>query len=49
MVWVEMKERHKRWYLQVLICIAMYPVIRSYDEQAFDNMSEESEKQKLYR
>ena len=23
---------------------AMYPAIRSYDEQAFDNMSEESEK-----
>ena len=23
--------------------IAIYPAIRSYDEQAFDNMSEESE------
>ena len=27
--------------------IAMYPAIRSYDEQAFDNMSEESEKNTL--
>ena len=28
--------------------IAMYPAIRSYDEQAFDNnMSEESEKKTL--
>ena len=25
----------------------MYPAIRSYDEQAFDNMSEESEKKTL--
>ena len=25
----------------------MYPAIRRYDEQAFDNMSEESEKKKL--
>ena len=25
---------------------AMYPAIRSYDEQAFDNMSEESEEKK---
>ena len=24
----------------------MYPVIRRYDEQAFDNMSDESEKKK---
>ena len=28
----------------MLISIAMYPAIRSYDEQAFDNMSDESEK-----
>ena len=27
---------------------AMYTTIRSYDEQAFDNMSEESENKKLY-
>ena len=27
----------------MFICIAMYPAIRSYDEQTFDNMSEESE------
>ena len=28
---------------------ATYTAIHSYDEQAFDNMSEESEKKKLYR
>ena len=28
----------------MFISIAIYPAIRSYDEQAFDNMSEESEK-----
>ena len=28
----------------MFISIAMYPAIRSYDEQAFDNMSEESAK-----
>jgi len=38
----------------VFISIAIYPAIRIYDEQAFDNMSEESEKnnfviQKLLR
>ena len=27
----------------MIISIAIYPVICSYDEQAFDNMSEESE------
>ena len=27
---------------------AMYPAIQSYYEQAFDNMSEESEEEKLY-
>ena len=27
----------------------MYPAICSYDEQAFDNMSEESEKNKLVK
>ena len=27
---------------------AMYAVIRSYNEQTFDNMSEESEKKKKY-
>ena len=27
---------------------AMYTAIRSYDEQAFDNMSKESEKKQLY-
>ena len=26
----------------------MYPAIHTYDEQAFDNMSEESENNKLY-
>ena len=26
----------------------MYTTIRSYDKQAFDNMSEQSEKKKLY-
>ena len=30
--------------LQVFISIAMYPAIRQYDEQTFDDMSEESEK-----
>ena len=38
----------------MFISIAIYPAIRIYDEQAFDNMSEESEKnnfviQKLLR
>ena len=33
----------------VVLKKAMYTTIRSYDEQAFDNMSEESEKNKLYR
>ena len=27
---------------------AMYPAIRNYDEQAFDNMSEESEEKKTF-
>ena len=32
----------------ILLTKAMYTAIRSYDEQAFDNMSEESEEKKLY-
>ena len=32
----------------IVLTKVMSPVIHSYDEQAFDNMSEESEK-KLYR
>ena len=34
---------HERWRLRMFTSIAMYPAIRSYDVQAFDNMSEESE------
>ena len=30
----------------MFISIAIYPVIRSYDEQAFNNVSEESERKK---
>ena len=44
MACAEMKYSHECWHLQVFISITMYPAIRSYDEQAFDNMSEESEK-----
>ena len=44
-----MKYSHERWRLQVFISTAIYPAICSYDEQAFQNMSEESEKKKLYR
>ncbi len=33
----------------IVLTKAMYAVIRSYNEQAFDNMSEESETNKLYR
>ena len=33
--------------LQVFISIAMYPAIRQYDEQTFDDMSKESEKKTL--
>ena len=49
MTCAEMKFSHERWRLQAFISMAMYPAIRSYDEQAFNNMSEESEKQQLYR
>ena len=35
---------YERCRLRMFINIAMYPAIRSYDEQAFDNVSEESEK-----
>ena len=44
MTWAETKQSHKRWNLLPFIIIAMYTAIRSYDEQAFDNMSDESEK-----
>ena len=42
----EMKCSNERWHLRAFISIAMYPAIRSYGEQVFDNMSEESEKNK---
>ena len=47
MTCVEIKYRPECWHLQVFISIAMYPVICRYDEQAFDNMSKESEKKSL--
>ena len=34
---------HERWRLRAFISIAIYPAICSYDEQALDSMSEESE------
>ena len=34
---------HKRWPLWMFIGIAIYPEIHRNDEQAFNNMSEESE------
>ena len=39
-----MKQSHEHWRLWAFISIAMYPAICSYDEQAFDKMSEESGK-----
>ena len=42
-----MKQSHECWHLRMFISIAIYSAIRSYDEQAFDNMSEESEKKTL--
>ena len=42
----EMKYSHECWHLWAFVSIAMYPAIRSSDEQAFDNMSEESGKKK---
>ena len=39
-----MKYSHERWCLQAFISTVIYPAIHSYDEQAFDNMSEESKK-----
>ena len=39
-----MKYSHERWCLQAFISTAITPAICSCDEQAFDNMSEESEK-----
>ena len=33
--------------LQAFICIAMYPAILRYDDQAFNDMSVESEKKTL--
>ena len=42
----KMKESHKHWRLQAFISIAMYPAIRSYDDNTFDDMSEESGKKK---
>ena len=39
-----MKKRHECWCLHAIKSIANYPAIRSYDEQAFDNMSEDGEK-----
>ena len=46
MTWAETKQSHECWNLLAFIIIAMYTAIRSYDEQAFNNMSEESEKKK---
>ena len=41
MACAEMKYSHERWHLWVFIgSIAMYPTIRMYDYQVFDNMSE---------
>ena len=45
----EMKYSKERCRLQAFISIALYTAIRSYDEQAFDNTSEENEEKKLYR
>jgi len=39
-----MKQSHECWRLRAFISIAIFPALRSYDEQAFDNMSEKSEK-----
>ena len=49
MTWAETKQSHERWNLLAFIIIEMYTAIRSYDEQALNNMSEESEKKNLYR
>ena len=43
-----MKQSHERWRLQAFMNIAMYPAILWYDDQAFDGMSEESEKQNYH-
>ena len=47
MACAEMKYSHERWCLQAFISIVMDPAIRSYDGQAFENTSEESEKKTL--
>ena len=44
MACVEMKQSHKCWRLRAFIGNAMYPVIHAYDEQAFNYMSEGTEK-----
>ena len=46
MACVETKYSHERWCLRAFINIAMYPAICQYDEHAFNDMSEESEKNK---
>ena len=44
MACVEMKQSHQHWCLWAFISIAMNPVISSYDDQVFNNTSEQSEK-----
>ena len=42
--YMQIKWSHECWRLKSFISTVIYPAIRSYDEQVFDNMSEESEK-----
>ena len=42
---VEMKQSPEHWGRRAFISIVMYIAIHRYDDQAFDDMSEESEKQ----
>jgi len=44
MACAEMESTDERWRLQAFISIATYSEIHMYDEQAFNNMREESEK-----
>ena len=47
MACAEIKQSHESWRLWAFVSIAMYPAIHTYDDQAIDDMSKESEKKTI--
>ena len=43
-----MKQSHGHWHLGAFISILKFPAIRTDEDQAFDVMSEESERNKIH-